>query len=67
MLETGLIVLSLLLALWFSDWQEQRRIERDVAETRAAPIEEIRSNRELLQSDHFIGHHVPLQENVQEP
>lgn len=55
--EAALIVLSLLLALWLSDWQEQRRIDRDVAETRQALVAEIRANREMLLSDPYIPHH----------
>lgn len=64
-LEAGLIVLSLLLALWLSDWQDQRRIERDVAETRQALIEEIQANREMLISDHYMGHHQRLSQDLQ--
>lgn len=65
-LEAGLIVLSLLLALWLSDWQEQRRIAQDVAETRQALIEEIQANREMLASDHFVPHHLRLQGTLQQ-
>lgn len=64
-LEAALIVLSLLLALWLSDWQEQRRIDRDVAETRQALIEEIRANREMLASDPYVPHHLRLQGQLQ--
>lgn len=60
-LEAVLIVLSLLLALWLSDWQDQRRISRDVAETRAALVAEIRANREMLVSNYLLPHHHRLQ------
>lgn len=66
LLEAGLIVLSLLLALWLSDWQERRRIDQDVAETRQALIEEIQANREMLASDHFVPHHLRLQGTLQQ-
>lgn len=64
--EAGLIVFSLLLALAISSWQDQRRLDRDVAETREALIAELQANREMLLSEGMIPHHARLQTAMRE-
>lgn len=64
--EAGLIVFSLLLALGISSWQEQRRIDRDIAETRTALIAELQANREMLLAEGMIPHHARLQGAMRE-
>ena len=59
--EAGLIVFSLLLALGISSWQDQRRIDRNIAETRTALIAELQANREMLLAEGMIPHHARLQ------
>lgn len=65
MLEAGLVVLGLLLALWLSDRQDRRRLERDVAETREALIAEVQANREMLTPDYLLPHHRRLRAGLQ--
>ena len=62
--EAGLIVFSLLVALWLSDMQERRGIEADVAATREALIAEMRANREILLSEYHLGHQQTLMGSI---
>lgn len=62
--EAGLIVFSLLLALWLSGWQEQRQIDADVAGTREALIAEMRANRQILLSDYHLAHQQTLMASI---
>ena len=52
-----MIVLSILLALALDAWWEARRERRQVEQARAAFVEEIRSNLELLQGDRYLPYH----------
>lgn len=65
-LEAGLIVFSLMLALWLSGWQEQRQIDADVAGAREALIAEMRANREILLSDYHLAHQLTLMSSLAE-
>jgi hypothetical protein len=56
-----MIVLSILAALAVNNWQESRARDRRVAETRAAFVNEITANKQLLLSDKYLPHHRRLQ------
>jgi hypothetical protein len=56
-----MIVLSILAALAVNNWQESRAKDRRVAETRAAFVNEITANKQLLLSDIYLPHHRRLQ------
>ena len=56
-----MIVLSILAALAVNNWQESRARDRRVAETRAAFVNEITANKQLLLSDQYLPHHRRLQ------
>ena len=58
--ESVLIVFSVLLALAVDEWRQDRELQRQVREARASFAEEIRGNRDLLQSDRYLGHHKRL-------
>lgn len=59
-LEAGLIVFSLLLALWLSGLEEARETEAAVAQTRAALVAELRANRAIVQADYHLAHQETL-------
>jgi hypothetical protein len=52
-----MIVLSILAALAVNNWQESHAKARRVADTRAAFVNEITANKQLLLSDNFLPHH----------
>jgi hypothetical protein len=52
-----MIVLSILAALAVNNWQESRAKVRRVADTRAAFVNEITANKQLLLSDNYLPHH----------
>ena len=56
-----MIVLSILAALAVNNWQESRAKDRRVAETRAAFVNEMTANKQLLLSDNYLPHHRRLQ------
>lgn len=58
--ESLLIVFSVVLALALTDWAEQRKTDRQVAEMRGFLIAEIRANRDDLASDYYVPHHEAL-------
>jgi len=58
--ESVLIVVSLLLALGLNEWNEARVRAERVAELRQFFVEEIRSNRTRLASDEIYPHHLRL-------
>lgn len=58
--ESFLIVLSILAALAVNEWRDNRERANRAAETRAAFVNEIRSNRDLLASDPILPHHKRL-------
>ena len=60
-----MIVLSILAALAVNNWQESRARDRRVAETRAAFVNEITANKQLLLSDNYLPHHRRLQSEYQ--
>lgn len=64
--EAGLIVFGLLLTLAITSWQDERRLESDVAKTRAALIAELQTNRDMLRSDGILPHHARLQAAMRE-
>lgn len=55
--ESVLIVFSVVLAMWVSDWSNQRRTAAEVAELRDFFVQEIRANRAILVSDRILPHH----------
>lgn len=55
--ESVLIVFSVLLALGVDQWREDRELAREVEEARVAFANEIKGNRDLLTSDRYHGHH----------
>ena len=57
LVESVLIVFSVLLALAVDQWREDRELAREVAEARAAFANEMRGNRDLLTSDRYHPHH----------
>lgn len=59
-LESFLIVISLLGALWLNGWNEQRQRDERVAEARSFIVEELRANHAQLTSPHFYPHHRKL-------
>lgn len=56
-LESFLIVVSLLGALWLNQWNEDRQRAERVAEARSFIIEELRSNHARLTSADYYPHH----------
>ena len=60
-IQPVMIVLSILAALAVNNWQESRAKDRRVAETRAAFVNEITANKQLLLSDDHLPHHRRLQ------
>ena len=66
LLESLLIVFSILFALSLDAWREGRREARRLAEVRAAFGEEIRGNLALLESDRFLPRHRALWERFRE-
>ena len=60
LLESALIVFSIMLALTLDSWRESRRETARLAELRAAFAEEIRGNLALLESDRFLPRHREL-------
>ena len=61
LVESVLIVISILAALAVNQWQESRARAARADEARAAFVHEIRSNSELLSSNQFLPHHRRLQ------
>ena len=57
-----MIVLSILAALGVNNWQESRALAKKVADTRAAFVAEITSNKQLLVSDYYLPHHKQLRD-----
>ena len=60
LVESALIVFSVLLALAVDQWRDNRDLQRQVREARAAFAQEIRGNRDLLNSDRYLPHHKRL-------
>ena len=61
-IQPVMIVLSILAALAVNNWQESRALAKRVADARAAFINEISANRDLLVSDDYLPHHRRLQQ-----
>ena len=55
--ESVLIVFSVLLALGVDEWREDRELQQEVREARAAFAGEIRGNRDLLRDNRYLPHH----------
>lgn len=55
--ESFLIVFSVLLALWLSQWNERRATEQRVVEVRQFFAQELRANREMVRSQYYLPHH----------
>ena len=66
LLESALIVFSILFALTLDAWRESRREAARLTEVRQAFAEEIRGNLALLQSDRFLPRHRALWERFRE-
>ncbi|HEV3409135.1 MAG TPA: hypothetical protein VG095_02495 [Chthoniobacterales bacterium] len=62
LVESVLVVFSVLLALAVDEWRDDRALQRQVREARTAFAEEIRGNRDLLSSDRYLPHHKRLWE-----
>jgi hypothetical protein len=54
LLESALIVFSILLALAVDEWRQERRQEARLADARSAFAEEVRQNLDLLQSEMYL-------------
>jgi hypothetical protein len=61
-IQPVMIVLSILAALAVNNWQESRARTQRVADARAAFVNEIRSNQELLSSEKYLPHHQRLRQ-----
>jgi hypothetical protein len=61
LVESLLIVVSVLVALAVNNWRDGRERATRAAEARTAFTREIAANRELLASDLILGHHRQLQ------
>jgi hypothetical protein len=59
--ESGLIVLSILLALAVNEWRDDRTRAASIAEARRLFANELAGNRALLLSDAILPHHKRLQ------
>jgi hypothetical protein len=57
LVESVLVVFSVLLALGVDEWREKRELGRQVQDARAAFAQEIRGNRELLRGDRYHPYH----------
>ena len=57
-LESALIVLSVLLALFLDEWRSEREVEARVATARSYLVREIRTNRDALRDDARYPYHV---------
>lgn len=66
LLESLLIVFSILLALSLDAWREGRRDARRLAEVRSAFNEEIRENLQLLEDERFLPRHRAMWQRFQE-
>jgi hypothetical protein len=55
--ESTLIVFSVLVALGVDRWREERELQREVREVRAAFVQEVRGNRDLLASGRYLPYH----------
>jgi hypothetical protein len=61
LVESILIVVSVLVALAVNDWKAHRENMSRAAEARAAFITEMTRNREMLAADNILGYHQQLQ------
>lgn len=61
LVESVLIVISVLVALGVNDWREGRERQTRASEARNAFIREITANREQIASDQILPHHRRLQ------
>lgn len=66
-LESFLIVVSLLGALWLNSWNEDRQRDERVAEARSFIIDELRANHAQLTSPDFYPHHRKLRSQFEGP
>ena len=66
-LESFLIVVSLLGALWLNQWNETRQRDERVAEARTFIIEELRANHAHLVSETIYPHHRALRRQFEDP
>jgi hypothetical protein len=55
--ESFVVILSVLLALALDEWRNNRELERQVQQTRAAFAEEIARNRDVLMADEHVPYH----------
>ncbi len=55
--ESAVVVFSVVLALAVDGWRENRSIERQVQQTRAAFAEEIAGNQEMLKAEFGLRYH----------
>lgn len=60
--ESGLIVLSVVMALALTNWVEDRKTAHRVAEMRGFLVQEIRANRAELGSARYVPHHQRLKQ-----
>ncbi len=60
-LESALIVVSVLLALFLDQWRADREIAERLATTRVYLVQEIRANRDALRADPVLPYHLRTQ------
>ncbi len=62
--ESAMIVLSLLLGLWLTNWAQDASEKRRVDDMRGYILQEIKANRALVLADAHLGHHRRLRDTI---